>query len=199
MLSDTVVHYVTEYRYLGIFVMFMFGLIGIPFPEETVLAFAGYMVQQGRLALLPTYAAAWLGTTCGITVSYALGRFLGLKVINRYGWLIRVTPERMQRVHGWFDRRGKWVLTLGYFVPGVRHLFAVVAGSSRVPWHVFALFAYAGGLVWSIAFITLGYLLGEAWEKAARGAFVLSLALVVASLVAVAGYFLYRRARRLST
>jgi membrane protein DedA with SNARE-associated domain len=34
-----------------------------------------------------------------------------------------------------------------------------------MPYRVFALFAYAGGLFWTITFVSLGYFLGEKWHK----------------------------------
>ncbi len=70
----------------------------------------------------------------------------------------------MNQVHDWFGRFGKWGLLLGYFVPGIRHLTALVAGASKLELSVFALFAYSGALIWSTAFIALGFKLGEKWE-----------------------------------
>jgi membrane protein DedA with SNARE-associated domain len=56
-------------------------------------------------------------------------------------------------------------LTIGYFVPGVRHVIAIVAGSSGLEYRTFALFAYAGALFWTGIFITAGYYLGEQWQE----------------------------------
>lgn len=162
---DTFFQYVTDYGYIAIFMMLVFGIIGLPIPDETMLTFAGYLVYRGDLNLLPTIVVAWLGTTCGITSSFILGRTLGLHAIKKYGRYVHITEERLNRVHNWFERVGKWTLTFGYFVPGVRHLTALVAGSSKLEWPLFCLFAYTGGLVWSSLFITLGYFLGEGWEQ----------------------------------
>ena len=63
------------------------------------------------------------------------------------------------------QRWGKYALLIGYFVPGVRHLVALLAGASNLPLHVFARFAYCGAFLWSATFITAGYGLGEEWER----------------------------------
>jgi len=34
-----------------------------------------------------------------------------------------------------------------------------------MPYCLFALFAYAGGLLWTITFVSLGYFLGEKWHN----------------------------------
>jgi membrane protein DedA with SNARE-associated domain len=75
-----------------------------------------------------------------------------------------VTPQQIARVHSWFDRFGTWTLLLGYFIPGVRHLTAVVAGTSNLRPASFAAFAYSGALIWSATFIGLGYFFGDQWE-----------------------------------
>ena len=49
--------------------MLALGIIGAPIPDEGVLAFAGYLVYEGKLQLFPILAAAFLGSACGITLS----------------------------------------------------------------------------------------------------------------------------------
>jgi membrane protein DedA with SNARE-associated domain len=165
---ETIAHWIGQYGYFGIFSLLMLGIVGVPVPDETLLTFAGYLVFKGRMHFIPTYAAAVLGSTCGITVSYGLGRSLGVLVIHRYGHSLHITQERLARVHQWFERVGTWSLLVGYFVPGLRHLIAIVAGTSRLRPLLFALFAYTGACVWVLAFVSLGYLGGEEWERVLR-------------------------------
>jgi membrane protein DedA with SNARE-associated domain len=161
----TFAHLLSHYGYLGLFGLLMFGIVGIPVPEETLLTFAGVLVYRGHLALVPTLVAAFLGSSCGITVSYTLGRGVGTVVTRRFGRFVRVTPEQMQRVEAWFERVGHWSLLWGYFLPGIRHLTALFAGATRLRFRDFALFAYCGALVWSLTFVTLGALAGRQWER----------------------------------
>jgi membrane protein DedA with SNARE-associated domain len=196
MIPDSVLQYVQEYGYAAIFAMLMLGIIGVPMPDETMLTFAGFLVYKGHLSLFPTYAAAWLGTVSGITTSYLLGRFVGVGVLNKYGYLVRVTPERIQWVHDWFKRTGKWSLAIGYFIPGVRHVVAIVAGSSKLEYPLFAVFAYAGGLVWSMTFITLGYVLGNTWQKVVAQQQTILLLLGALAIATGLAYLIWRRVKR---
>ena len=59
---------------------------------------------------------------------------------------------------------GPILLTGGYFIPGVRHFTAIVAGISGVPYPKFALFAYPGAAIWVALFLWLGYFFGERWQ-----------------------------------
>jgi membrane protein DedA with SNARE-associated domain len=195
---DSLPYWLSHYGYFGLFAVLMLGIIGVPVPEESLLTFAGMMVYQGRLELGPTLLAAFLGSSCGITVSYTLGRGVGRVLTRRLGRAIRVTPEQMQRVEAWFERAGHWGLLWGYFLPGIRHLTAVVAGATRLPFLDFAVFAYAGALLWSFTFVTLGTLAGRHWARVSaevHGNLVIASGIVIAALLAalVLGRILRRR------
>jgi membrane protein DedA with SNARE-associated domain len=161
----TLTYWLTHYGYLGLFSLLMLGIIGVPIPEETLLTFAGVLVYRGHLELVPTLAAAMAGSACGITVSYGLGRVFGIVLTRRFGRVLHVQPEKVEQVHRWFERVGHWALLWGYFLPGIRHLTALLAGATRVKYADFGLFAYAGAVTWSLTFVSLGTLAGRQWAR----------------------------------
>ena len=157
-------HWLAQYGYSALFVLLVAGIVGLPVPDETLLTLAGFLVYKGKFELAPMLLAGFLGSACGITVSYLLGRSAGLFVVRKFGRFLRVDEAKLEKVRHWFERLGKWVLVIGYFIPGVRHFTALVAGASRLPYREFALFAYAGALLWSTLFISLGYIVGRQWR-----------------------------------
>lgn len=193
---ESVLHWVTQHGYVGIFLLLVLGIIGLPIPDETLLTFAGYLIYRGRLQPLATVVSAFLGSVCGITLSYALGRTFGLYLVRHYGRYFHVTEEKLDQVHRWFDRIGRWALTFGYYVPGVRHVTAYVAGASRLQLPIFALFAYGGGLLWSVTFIALGYFLGERWASAGKA---MQRHLALWAAIALVLIFVYFRLRRITS
>jgi membrane protein DedA with SNARE-associated domain len=140
-------------------------------------------------------AGAIGGAMTGITLSYALGRFAGLPLLLRYGSRLHVDTAVVTRVGTWFQRAGKWLLTGGYFIPGVRHVTAIVAGASKLPVGTFMAFAYAGAILWVSCFLTIGYVLGDEWRGLVAD---LHRHLLVACVVvvAVAGGYTYWKVRR---
>lgn len=193
-------HWITTYGLAAIVVLLMLGVFGLPVPDETLLTFAGVLVHDGRLHFGPTWAAAAFGSMCGITLSYGLGRGLGPAAVAHFGSWFHVRPEDLVRVERWLERSGKWSLTFGYFIPGVRHLTALVAGASQLPEGVFAAYAYAGAVLWSLAFITLGVIVGERWESALKVVHghvrtIVAAAAVVLLVYAVAHTVMRRRGR----
>jgi membrane protein DedA with SNARE-associated domain len=163
MLTETILRWVTEYGYVGIFSLLALGILGAPIPDEGVLAFAGYLVYEGKLQLFPILAAAFLGSVCGITLSYGLGRTVGTYLIIKFGHAVQITPDKVTHVHTWYDRVGKWGLLFGFYLPGVRHLIGFGAGIAKLPVSVFALFAFTGAFIWSVTFVSAGYFLGRQW------------------------------------
>jgi membrane protein DedA with SNARE-associated domain len=163
---ESLLGWLSQYGYAGLFGLLMFGIVGLPVPDETLLVFSGYLISKGRLHPLLTFLAGFGGSVCGISLSYTIGRTLGHPFVVRYGRYFRITEARLERVHRWFQRIGEWLLMVGYFVPGVRHFTALVAGMSRLECRTFALFAYSGAAIWVSTFLSLGYFVGENWKAA---------------------------------
>jgi membrane protein DedA with SNARE-associated domain len=153
--------FISHYGYIGIFSLLMLGIFGIPFPDESLLTFSGYLASKGHLHIILTILVAFVGSSIGITVNYVVGRTLGFAAIRKYGYHVHLTPEKMNKVREWFDWLGKWLLPVSYFIPGVRHLTPFVAGASKLRFKVFVIFAYAGGLLWTVTFTLMGYFLGH--------------------------------------
>jgi len=190
---ETVHALISQYGYLAIFGLLMLGILGLPVPDETLLTLSGYLAFKGDLQLVPTVAVAYAGTIAGITLSYALGRLADYTLIAKYGRFIHLTEERLSRARSWFERFGKWLLLFGYFLPGFRHVTAILAGVSKLRPAVFAGFAYIGAFCWSLTFLLLGYFLGKDWIKISSR--VHSYLLVGSGLLvlSLAIYFLWRR------
>jgi membrane protein DedA with SNARE-associated domain len=155
---------ITKYSYFEIFIALGLGIVGLPIPDETLMAYAGFLVFQGKLNYLYTILIAFAGTSCGITIGYVLGKTFGSPFIKKYASKMHVNPEDIQHAEKFYNRYGKFALFIGYFIPGVRHLTAIFAGASLMSYRTFALFAYTGGFLWTITLVSLGYFLGENWR-----------------------------------
>ena len=161
MTEQAIIRWVTDYGYFGIFFLLIFGILGLPVPDEWLLVLSGYLAFKNVLGFIPTVAVAAFGSAFGLTVSYVLGRTSGSFVIRRYGQWLSIDDEKILRTQHWFHNLGRWVLVVGPFVPGVRNLMGYIAGASRLRLHVFARFAYVGALISSVSFVTFGYAVGR--------------------------------------
>jgi membrane protein DedA with SNARE-associated domain len=191
---ESALAWVSQYGYVAIFSLLV-ASIALPVPDDALLVFAGSLVSRGELALIPTIFSAFLGSLCGVTVSYALGRWFGVRLVDRLGRFVRADGATLTSARNWYRRRGKYTVFFGYFVPGLRHVAAFVAGSSLLPLPVFARLAYPGGLLWSVSMVAIGYLLGEEWARlsATVHRVLLTFFGVAAALLAVVALVVRRR------
>jgi membrane protein DedA with SNARE-associated domain len=193
---ESVFEWITTYGYPVIFLLLTLGVVGLPVPDETLLVFCGYLVFKGRMHPALAWGSALAGSWCGITLSYTIGRTLGLGAVHRFGKYLHLTDERLERVHQWFDRIGHWALFAGYFIAGLRHFTALVAGASKLKFSSFAAYAWPGGLLWVTTFLSLGYYLGENWRSISEIVEKYLLYFSLALGVAVAIYVLIRWKQR---
>jgi membrane protein DedA with SNARE-associated domain len=186
--------FIAHYGYFAIFGLLVLGIVGPLIPDETILVLSGIAVHRGQLMLGTTIAVAFAGSTCGITVSYILGRTGVIYVLERFEPLNRWVGRHLPQVDGWFQRYGKWTLFFGYFIAGVRHFTALTAGMSKLKWRTFAAYAYPGGFVWVACFVSVGYYLGAEWEKFGkrfnRGALII---VAIVAAISLGGWYLRRK------
>jgi membrane protein DedA with SNARE-associated domain len=193
---DLVLHWISQYGYAGLFALLVFGIAGLPIPDETLLVISGVLVSQGHLIGWITFLTALAGSACGISLSYVIGRFVRAPLLFRYGRHLHITPKHIQDVHDWFRRMGNWLLTFGYFIPGVRHFTALVAGMSGLEYPVFAAFAYPGAAIWITSFLAIGYFVGDNWPAAVGLLHRYVIVIVLIGAGAAAGVWWIRGVRR---
>jgi membrane protein DedA with SNARE-associated domain len=185
--QELVLGWLAHYGAFALFGLLMLGIFGLPVPDETLLTFAGVLISRGTLSLVPTWLAGVLGGVSGISCSYLLGRTTGLFVVHRYGKWLHLKDAQLARANVWLSQKGRWSLTFGYFIPGIRHVTGIVAGASGLPFRIFAAFAYLGALLWATSFVALGWYVGDRWEEILstlhKGGVFLALLLGIASAI----------------
>ena len=186
-IKTILIAWVLRHGYLGLYSALVLGIVGIPVPDEMLLTYAGSLAARGTLVLPGVMAAALAGSATGITLSYGLGRLAGARLDSPLGRRLGLTPERRARVQRWFDRWGRFTLIIGYFVPGLRHIAALSAGASKLPYRRIAPFMYVGALLWSQTFVLAGYVLGDHWERVEGTihAHLIALTVTVAAILAI--------------
>jgi len=161
MTEQTVLQWITDYGYFGIFFLLIFGIVGLPIPDEWLLVLSGYLAFKEVLGYFPTLVIAAIGTASGLTVSYLLGRGSSDYVVRRYGRWLSIDERKIQHAQQWFENLGRWVLLVGPFIPGVRNLMGFIAGATKLRMPTFMRFAYVGALVSSATFVSFGYFVGR--------------------------------------
>ena len=152
---------IDHYGYFGLFIGITLGNIGVPIGTELLLPMAGAFTATGHLSKLwLTVAVALAGELGGGSVGYAIGRFGGVPVIERYGKYVHFTHARLMRVHGFFERWGTFAIFVCRFLPVVRGVVAIAAGIAEMNLWLFLLWTFLGSAIFCTLLIVLGNTLG---------------------------------------
>lgn len=139
----------------------------IPFPSEVIIPPAAYLAATSHevniwmILLLGT-----LGAIIGALVNYALSLWIGRPIVYRFansrvGHALLITPEKVMKAEGYFDKHGAVSTFIGRLIPAVRQLISIPAGLARMNLGVFTLYTGLGALCWNAVLLGLGYWLGR--------------------------------------
>ena len=140
------------------------GVIGVPGSEPTML-FAGFNVSEGHLSLFGIIVFGVLGDMLGASIAYAIGYWGRRELVEQHGNKLHISPQRLDRAHGWFDRYGAPVIVVSRCIPFARAAFPYAAGVARMGYARFLAFATIGSIVWISALGVLGNAVGSNWQS----------------------------------
>lgn len=178
----------------GIFLLMGAASACIPIPSEAVMLFAGFTVSEGHHTLLAIFLAGFLGNMAGSWLTYGIGYYGRVDFMER-NKVIHVSPAKLARVDGWFRRHGDATVLVCRLIPLVRAFISLPAGLAKMPFWRFTWLTALGSLPWVIGFGLLGRAVGDEWEKWREHLSILDY-LVVAALVVLAAYWVYKRVTR---
>jgi len=142
-----------------------------PIPSEVVMPLAGFLIQQGKIQLLPTVLAGLLGTVLGAWFWYGSGRWINEehleRWLRRHGRWMGLRAEDLARSRRWFNRHGIAVVFWGRIIPGVRTLVSLPAGIELMPQPLFLAWTTAGSLMWILLLTVAGQVLGSGYASVA--------------------------------
>ena len=190
-MAPTATSLITHLGYAGLGAGLVLSTVGL-FSSELILLLGGLAIRQGSLNLIAVIIVATVAQLIGAGISYCLGRYGGVPLIERYGRYVLLSKRDLQRAHRWFTRHGRWAAGLGYCLPLLRGYVGYAAGIAEQPGRAFAVSAFVGTLIWTIVLLSLGYYLAAHLSSIERVIRPFSYALVAAA-VAAAGYFFWHR------
>lgn len=136
-----------------------------PIPGDVLFIVMTGWARSGGLH--PTLAAACGVAGCFLAscVLFYLGHKPGRQFIE--GWLQkRVEPSKVDRARNLVSRHGPLVLALSRFVPGIRSLLVLMAGSSGMRFSVAAAPIAFSAVAWYSILSAAGAMLGKSLDSA---------------------------------
>lgn len=137
-----------------------------PIPSEVVLPLGGFTAAQGSLTFASVLIWSIVGSVVGAYILYGVGAWLGVKRLRKIAdWMWLVKASDVDASLEFFDRHGKASIFFGRLIPGIRSLISIPAGLDRMNLVTFGLWTTLGSGIWNTILVSLGYALGDQWER----------------------------------
>jgi membrane protein DedA with SNARE-associated domain len=188
-----------QYGYLAVVALVLLEDFGVPVPGETTLILAAVYAGAGRLNVVLVGVLGFLAAVAGDNIGFAIGHFGGRRLVERWGRYVLLTPERLERATGFFQRHGGKVVVVARFVEGLRQANGIIAGITGMHWARFIAFNALGAALWVAVWTSIGYLSGSHINSIYHTATRYSTYLAIAAGGLILAYIargLIRRARR---
>jgi membrane protein DedA with SNARE-associated domain len=154
--------------YFGVAALMAVESACIPIPSEIIMPFSGYLASTGRFDLIVVATAGAVGCNIGSTAAYALGRWGGRPLIERWGSYILISRRDLAAGDRFFDRYGGIAVLIGRLLPVIRTFISLPAGIARLPQLKFQVYTFIGSWPWCFALAYAGYTLGQRWNSDPR-------------------------------
>jgi membrane protein DedA with SNARE-associated domain/rhodanese-related sulfurtransferase len=143
---------------LGVFLQ----ALGLPVPAAVGLVLAAGESARGHLSPFGVFGGSLAAMVGGDGLMYLLGRKTGWWLL---GTLCRISlnPESCVVTSAdTFHRRGRSLLVVAKFLPGINTMASPLAGSMHMRWRSFLWLDTAGSLLYIGAYFTVGFLCSDA-------------------------------------
>jgi membrane protein DedA with SNARE-associated domain/rhodanese-related sulfurtransferase len=158
-----------QHGYVILAAIVLLEAIGIPVPAAVALLIAGGAVARGMLQAQYVLGIAVFAMLAGDTLMFFLGRYTGWWLL---GLLCRVSlnPEAcILRSADSFYRRGRTLLVIAKFIPGINTMAPPLAGSMNMRTITFLRLDLAGTLLYVGSYLAVGFVFSGALEVVTRG------------------------------
>ena len=197
LVSEYAVKVLDSTHYAGACALMALESMILPVPSEAVMPFVGFQIADGKWDLLPALLATSLGSLIGSLLSYLMGYYGGRPFVLKVGRYLLLNVHDLEITERFFhQRRGAWTLFFARFVPVVRHLISVPAGTGRMPMLPFITATLAGATLWNSFLLFLGLRLREHWTVVQKYSHQIDIVIVLAMVIAVVWYVRDRLSRR---
>jgi membrane-associated protein len=176
------------------------GLIPAPLPGDSILFLAGAFCATGahsndpHLNLAVVVLGSFVAAVAGAQLGYGIGRVFGTRLFKPGARFFKT--EYLERAQTFFDKRGPRSVVLARFIPFVRTIVPMIAGTSRMPLRKYATANVVGAAIWAVGVSLLGFWLGKSIDI---DKWIYPIVAVIIVLSLIPPYLEYRRHKRSQT
>src|SRR5437660_7387685 len=166
---DSLLAQISEHGYGILFLAVFFEAVGFPIPAALALLIAGGATAQGSLAFPYAFGGALAAMLVADILMFLLGRHTGWWML---GLLCRLSlnPEScILRSADSFYRRGRTLLVIAKFIPGINTMAPPLAGSMNMRMGQFLRLDLAGAALYAGTYFSVGFVSSGLLRPIIRG------------------------------
>ena len=160
-IANTIVSYIGDMGYWGIFLLMFIESTFFPFPSEIIMIPAGYLAYKGDMNLYMVIFMGISGSLAGALVNYYLAMSFGRAFILKYGKYFFIKEKTLDKLESFFTTHGEISTFTGRLIPGIRQLISLPAGLARMNIAKFSFYTSLGAGIWVVVLVAVGYLVGS--------------------------------------
>ena len=162
-MTDFVIKLISNYGYFGMFLGMVLEAVIIAIPSELILATGGILASKKIFTFTGAFLTGLLGSVFCAIVIYFMGYFGGNAFVKKYGKYFFMKEDELEKSDSWFNKYGMLSALIGRNFPIVRTLISLPIGITRQSFWKFLIYTTICSIPWTIAFVYVGYQLGENW------------------------------------
>jgi membrane protein DedA with SNARE-associated domain len=168
-LSDRILSALLVYGYPALALTLLLGAIGLPLPIGVAAVLAGSLAALGNLRWQWAGLIAVTASFAGDIIAYGIGRAVSDNFLARHGRWIGYSPRRRDNIQGLLQRWGGVTLIISRtLTSSLSSVVSIFAGISRYRFAHFLGFALLGRLIWTSAYLGLGFWIGNNIDAASQ-------------------------------
>jgi len=135
-------------------------LIGMFLPGDSLLFVAGVLAFQGNLNIWILLPLCFIAALTGDQAGYLIGKSAGDHFFRNENAKV-LKKSHVDKTRAFFEKHGPKTIVLARFVPIVRTIAPVMAGTAKMKYKLFVTYNVVGALLWAVGVSLLGYFLGR--------------------------------------
>lgn len=153
---NTITPFLYQHRYI-------FAFLGALFEGTNIMLLGGFLYKLGLFKFWNILAVLIVGYMINGYVWYAIGRFSGEKILNKWGYRF-LGEERMKKLENYYKKHTTRALIITRITYGISMYVFIIAGIFRTKAKQFFWCNLVATVIWVLMMFGVGYVFGTSYE-----------------------------------
>ena len=156
-LIDTITPFLYQHRYV-------FAFLGALTEGTNIMLLSGFLYKLGLFKFWNILLTLFVAYIINGYVWYAIGRWGGRKILEKWGPRFFLTKERFKKLENYFERHTIKALIITRITYGLSAWVFIIAGIFKTKLRKFTWCNLAAAVIWVLMMFIIGYSFGVSYE-----------------------------------